>query len=61
MSVFLFKFFKSLILFFFSSPLDGGNYRIEEYIQSDWEMSGIGVQGVKFPKNQNKNKQKTKN
>jgi hypothetical protein len=47
---FLFLFFLILILFLFS--FHGGGYKGGRWIRKGWEMSGTGVHGVTFPKNQ---------
>lgn len=46
------------ILFFiisFKCFLLGGCYKDEGFMQRYWEMIGIGIPAVKFPKNQEKN------
>lgn len=50
--------FKCFILyfyhFFFSFSKEGWIYEGEEQLLRDWEVNGTGVNGVKFPKNQQK-------
>lgn len=44
----LFSFLFNFVFIFFS----GGGYEGGRWIWEDWEMGGIGVRAVKFPKNQ---------
>lgn len=48
---YLFLVFILFFLLFFKFSFEGKHYKGKEKIQRNWEVGGIGVHNVKFPKN----------